>query len=124
MGYFVQFLGITETRKFIMRQVAKVFMVALFATAVWTSSAKAEPSFFTVKVDLVGQATPGSLGFRFTDTAAVPDFTFARFSHTGGLKKEFLAIALTARSLDATLFVYTDPDDGVAPEILQMFLRD
>ena len=107
-----------------MRRVVKVLMVALFATAVWTSSAKAEPTFFTVKVDLVGQATVGSLGFRFTDQKAIPDFTFQRFKHTGGLKKEFLAIALTARSLDATLFVFTDPLDGVAPEILQMFLRD
>ncbi len=107
-----------------MRRICKVLMVALFATAVWTSSAKAEPGFFTVTVDLVGQATAGSLGFRFTDTKAIPEFTFHRFKHSGELKQEFLAIALTARSLDATLFVFTDPLDGVAPEILQMFLRD
>ena len=110
-----------------MGRIGKVLMAALFASAVWTPAAHAEPEFFTVTIDLVGQSNPGILGFRFTGSptsgsSVTPGFTFKRFVHTGALTKEFLAIALTAASLDASLFVFTDPADGMAPEIIQMFL--
>ena len=50
-----------------MRQVVRILVVALLASAVWTSSANAEARFFTVKIDIVGMDTPTLLKLRLTD---------------------------------------------------------
>ena len=106
-----------------MRRVGKVLMVALFASAIWTSSAQAEANFFQVTIDLVGQQTANTIGYRLTHVNASPQFEFKRFQYTGPLKKEYLAISLTAVAADIPVFVLTDPADGIVPEILQMFLQ-
>jgi hypothetical protein len=106
-----------------MKQVAKVLMVALFASAIWTSSAQAELAFFRVTIDLVGQQTANVIGYRLTHVNASPDFVFKRFQYTGPLKKEYLAVSLTAVAADIPVFVQTDPAVGAVPEILQMFLQ-
>ena len=106
-----------------MKRIGRILLAALFASAVWTSAANAQPSFFQVTVDLVGQIGASNLGFRFTDTNISPVFTFKRFRYTGLLQKQFLAVALTAIAADLPVFVLTDPFDGVVPEILHMFVQ-
>ena len=108
-----------------MRQVGKILVAVFVLTAVWGWSAKAnaEPSFFNVKVDLIGTATAGILVFRLSDTNATPVFTFKRFVYTGLLQKEHLAIVLTAISLENPVLVFTDPLAGEVPEILLMFMK-
>ncbi len=109
-----------------MRQVGK-FLVAVFVlTAVWgwTSVANAQNDFFKVKIDLVGQQGVNLLGFRLTHDVASPVFTFKRFKYTGPLQKEFLATALTGIAAAIPVFVFTDPADGLVPEILLMSLKN
>ena len=108
-----------------MRQVGRLLAAVFVLTAVWgwSATAKAEPSFFNVKVDLIGTATVGILVFRLTDTNTVPVFTSKAFVYTGLLQKEHLAITLTAIALDTPVFIFTDPFAGEVPAIVLMFLR-
>ena len=106
-----------------MKRISRILVAALFASAVWSATANAQPSFFNAKVDLIGTATVGILVFRLTDTNTVPVFTSKAFVYTGLLQKEHLAIVLTAIALDTPVFIFTDPFAGEVPEIVLMFLR-
>ena len=96
-----------------MRQVAKVFMVALFATAVWTSSAKAVEGWFFVTLVMSGTQDAGDTYVNLTADSGA--FTGKWFKLADPIKKEGLAIALTSIATDSRLFVRADPDLAPPP---------
>ena len=102
-----------------MRQVAKVFMAALFASAVWTSSAQAVESWFVVNLVMTGTQDQGDVYVNLTDRAG--SFTEQWFRVVDPVRKEALAIALTAISTGSTIFVRADPD-LVQPVVLKFFI--
>ena len=106
-----------------MRRIGMFLAVALFIGAGWTSTANAALGFFKVNVDLVGLVSENLLEFRLTDTKATPAFTFKRFKTTSSpVKKAMLATALTAMAAGVPVFVLTDPDDGIVPEVFRIYL--
>ena len=105
-----------------MRRIGAILAVAVLLSMTWLSTANAAPGWFKVTVDSVGMQTVNTLGFRLTHVSGSPEFTFKRFMNISDLKKEFLATALNTMAADLPLFVFTDPDDGTVPEVLQLFL--
>jgi hypothetical protein len=105
-----------------MKRVGRILVVALFASAVWTSAATAEPRFFLVTIDIVGMETPTLLKLRLTDTLGA--FTEKDFINTSAVTNQLLAIALTAFALNSAIWVHTDPETGgPVPEINLLFIQ-
>ena len=105
-----------------MRQIVKALAVALLLTTVWTSAAQAAPEWYTCVVELTGTGDHNFEFFRLSDTAAGPAFTAKWFRAPETVKKEYLAIALTAMSLDKKVFVRTDLFEETFPTIKSMYL--
>lgn len=103
-----------------MKRIGMILTVVLLVGMAWTSSANAAPSWFKVTIDMVGIQTPTLLGLRLTHIGGT--FTNQRFKHSGPIPKEMLATALTAFAIDSPIFVFTDPLDGMVPEILQLII--
>ena len=104
-----------------MKRIGMFLAVAILVGTAWTPTANAAATFFRVKVDLVGMVSPTLLEFRLTDITG-GTFTNKRFRYISDVKKEVLATALTAFSLDSPVLVLTDPDSGVVPDILLFFI--
>ena len=103
-----------------MRQVAKILMVALFATAVWTSSANAAPEFFNVDLVLIGSQGAGESVVNLTDKFG--SFTDLWFKVDAAISREALAIALTALSTNRPIVVFADPVSVPDPLIFKIFV--
>lgn len=93
-----------------MRQVAKVLMAALFATAVWTSAAHAVPVFKTCEVLLAGPIATNAIVVQLSDLAVTPAFTNTFFLGISNIANEMLAVALTAIAIDSPVRCRVDPD--------------
>ena len=104
-----------------MKRIGMFLAVAILVGTVWTPTANAAATFFRVKVDLVGMVRSNFLEFRLTDIIG-GTFANKRFKNTSDIKKEILAAALTAFSLDSPVWVLTDPDSELVPEILAFFI--
>ncbi len=84
-----------------MKRIGKVLAIALFATAVWTSSANAEPVFFTnCKVEAAGLAAPNVVVLKLSDNAATPGFPTQFYVSFSNVANQMLAVALTAMASD------------------------
>ena len=104
-----------------MRQVGKVLAVALLLTAFASNTAHATAGWFNVKVEKAGMESGGRVFIRLTDTAAFPAFTGKWSMASDTIKKEILAIALTAITGDFLVEVHLDPDLSI-PVINVMYL--
>ncbi len=106
-----------------MRQFGKILVVALLLTAVWTPAAQAVPAWYHCVVELTGTGDHEIVFFRLSDTNPSPAFTGKWFKAPENLKKKYMAIGLTAMSLDKTLLVKTDLLDGGIPTLVSMYLE-
>ncbi len=93
-----------------MRQLMRVFAVALLVSAVWASTANAAASWFKCTVELAGVPSSDVVLIRVTDLAAVPAFTSEHFFATSANVNQMLAIALTAMSTKQPALIFADPD--------------
>ena len=106
-----------------MKRFGQLLTVALFASALWTSSANAAADWYKVQVSFAGMASPTLLTLRLTDTGGA--FTLKDFKNTSDIKKEMLASALTAFALESNVWVFTDTDPGTGgptPEIIFFYI--
>ncbi len=102
-----------------MKRIGRILMVALFATAVWTTSAKAVEGWFFVTLVMTGSQDAGNTYVNLTaDNGA---FTDKWFKLADPIALEGLAIALTSVATDSRIFVRADPDS--APRtVLKIFI--
>ncbi len=98
-----------------MRHFAKVLVVAVFVSMVWTSSAHAAATWFKCTVIVAGMPTTNQVLIQLTDLAADPAFTAKTFAGTTANVKEMLAIALVAMSANLPVWVYGDPALALPP---------
>ncbi len=91
-----------------MKQVVRILVAALFASAVWTSSAQAVEGWFVVDLVMSGAQDAGDVYVNLTDRAG--SFTGKWFRVADPVKNQALAIALTAVATDSRIFVRADPD--------------
>ena len=106
-----------------MRQTVKALAVALLLTTVWTSAAQAVPTWYTCVVEVTGTGDHNIMFFRLSDTAASPEFTAHWFRAPETLKKEFLAVGLTAIALDKKVLVLVDLIGATYPTIKSFYLE-
>ncbi len=100
-----------------MKRIGRILVAALFATAVWTSSAKAVEGWFFVTLVMSGTQDAGDTYVNLTADSGA--FTDKWFKLADPIKKEGLAIALTSIATDSRLFVRADPD--LAPPLVLKF---
>ena len=102
-----------------MKRLGKISLAALFATAVWTSSAKAVEGWFFVDLVMSGTQDAGDTYVNLTADSGA--FTGKWFKLADPIKKEGLAIALTSIATDSRIFVRADPDSA-PPLVLKFFI--
>ncbi len=98
-----------------MRQIAKVLVVAVLVSMVWTSSAHAAAAWFKCEVLLAGMPTPDELFIRLKNLGPSPAFTSKAFVGTSANAKEMFATALVAMSADLAVWVFVDADVAFPP---------
>ena len=106
-----------------MRQIAKVLVVAVFVSTVWTLPAHAVLDWFKCEVVLAGMPDTSKVVVRLTDLAAVPAFTSKNFVATSGNEKAILATALTAISTNLPVWIFADPDLAI-PTFNQFYVAN
>ncbi len=106
-----------------MRKVGKILAVALLLTTVWTSAAQAAPEWYTCVVELTGTGDHNFEFFRLRDTAAGPAFTAKWFKAPEIVKIEYMALALTAISLDKKVLVLVDLIGATYPTLKSFYLE-
>ena len=109
-----------------MKRVGRILVVALFATAVWTSGAKAATDWYVCDVSQAGLPLENTLSVRLaglsSDTAIPPTFSARWFVGNGVTANAMLAVALTAIALDTTVVCRVDPTLST-PEVFRLFLK-
>jgi len=95
--------------------------VSLFIVAFFASNACAANAWYTVTVDKIGYSTAGVATVNVTDTAGA--FTNKACNLPELFEKEFLAIILTARSLNSALKINIDTDITPRPDINGMYME-
>lgn len=106
-----------------MRLVGKILMVALFASAVWTSAAHAANAWYSCTVNAIGLASNGTLFVQLTDLGGGGAFTNKYFIGTAAITTEMLATGLTAIAIDLNVLVNTDITAGTFPTLNNMYLK-
>ena len=107
-----------------MRRVGKILMVALFATAVWTSSANAVQVFFNnCEVTRADMPFADVIVVNLSDLAGTPAFTLQWLLGVTSAPNQMLAVALTAISLGNQVMCVVDLDTS-PPQIHRLILTD
>ena len=104
-----------------MRQFAKVLVVAVFVSTVWTLPAHAVSAWFKCEIVLAGMPDSSKALIRLTHLATTPAFTGKNFLATSENVKVIFATALTAMSTNLPVWIFADPDLAMPP-LFQIFL--
>ena len=105
-----------------MKRIGRFLVAALFASAVWTSSAQAVEGFFIVNLEMVGAQDQGETYVLLSDAAGTPTFTSTWFRVVSPIKTEALAMALTVIATDSQILVEADPDASPIALVLRFFV--
>ncbi len=90
----------------------------------WSPPADAAVGWFNAKVIQAGVTNSGKVIVKLTDLADVKAFNNTNFLIPSAVKKEMLAIGLSALAANLSIKVRTDPDEPGTPLILVMYLRN
>ena len=110
-------------KEVIMKKVGMVFAVTLFVSVAWASTAHAGAAWYKAEVIRAGPAISGTIFINLSDTDASPAFRRKWFKAADNIKKEMLATAFTAISLDLVVRIYADLDELGSPMIRSMYMR-
>ena len=100
------------------KKIGWMVIMVMLAIAFPVTDSSAEPAGYTCTVNSVGPYS----GEIYVSLTSAPSFTGKWFLAPESLRKEVLAIALTAMTNGMTVFVYADLSQGTYPTIVAFYL--